>query len=116
MSDTSNAVYNPNEKPLDELPVIYGFNNGPSLGPNALWGVLLAEDGTHLGDHICSNEGFMYHDLGILENSRPDRHETFRAHYPDGYRMEFVGERNIRSHDGLDKAVERNHAIGLESR
>jgi hypothetical protein len=26
------AVFNPHDKPLDELPVIYGFNNGGSPG------------------------------------------------------------------------------------
>lgn len=39
----TNAVYNPDDKPLEELPVIYGFNNG---GPSDfLSGVLIAEGG-----------------------------------------------------------------------
>lgn len=85
---TPYAIHNPNNKPLPELPVIYGFNNGGSKG--WLQAVLLAEDGTCLGGHCCSHEGYMRHDLGILEGSRPDRHEEFRKHYPDGYRMNFV--------------------------
>ena len=102
------AIFNPHNKPLAELPVIYGFNNGGS--PGLYWGELLAEDGTSLGGHACSNEGFMYGDLGILEGSRPDRHEHFRLHYPDGYRMEFISYAQIMTHPGLDAACKRNQA------
>lgn len=100
------AVFNPHDKPIGELPVIYGFNNGGSPG----WysGALLAEDGTGLGGHICSAEGYMLHDLGIVEGSRPDRHEGFRAHYPDGYRMDFIPERDVLTHAGLEAAYQRN--------
>lgn len=100
------AVFNPNNSPVGELPVIYGFNNGGEPG----WysAVLLAEDGTYLGGHVCSAEGYMPHDLGIIAGARPDRHETFRAHYPDGYRMDFVPESEVRSHPGLGLAYRRN--------
>ncbi|MDP2728356.1 MAG: hypothetical protein Q8P59_12540 [Dehalococcoidia bacterium] len=82
------AVYNPHNKPIAELPVIYGFNNGGSPG----WysAQLLAEDGTGLGGHLCSSEAYMLHDLVILGGSRPDFHEDLQEHYPDGYRMDFV--------------------------
>jgi hypothetical protein len=104
------AVYNPEGKPLGELPVIYGFNNG---GSRDWWtACLLAEDGKFLGRHIYSSEGYMPYDLGILEGSRPDRHETFRKHYPGGYRMDFVPSREVDTHTGLKAAyakhVERN--------
>lgn len=102
------ASYNPQNRPLEELPVIYGFNNGGSPG----WysAVLLAEDGTTLGGHCCSHEGYMRHDLGIIEGSRPDRHETFRAHYPDGYRMDFVPFAELDGHAGLNAAIELHRA------
>lgn len=108
------AVFNPHDKPVTKLPVIYGFNNGGSPG----WysAVLLAEDGAGLGGHVCSSEGYMPHDLGILEGSRPDRHKTFQEHYPDGYRMEFVPERDVRTHAGLNAAYERNQARSALSR
>jgi len=96
------AVYNPNNKPLDELPFIYGFNNGG--GDNFMQAALVAEDGTPLGSHLCSHEGYMESDLGILEGSRSDRHEEFKKHYPDGYRMDFIGY----------EAVEGNKHIGFE--
>lgn len=102
------AVHNPHGKPVEELPVIYGFNNGGS--PGWMSAVLLAQDGTHLGGHICSSEGYMPADLGVLEGSRPDRHETFREHYPDGYRMEFVSGKDVHTHTGLNEAYRLNQA------
>lgn len=100
------VTYNPNNLPVEDLPVIYGFNNGVSSG----WfsAVLLAQDGRCLGSHLCSHEGYMEHDLGILEGSRPDRHEVFRAHYPEGYRMEFVSMKDVPGHVGLNEAYRLN--------
>jgi len=103
------AVFNPHEKPIEELPVIYGFNNGGQSG----WmsAVLIAEDGSTLGSHCCSSESYMPADLGILEGSRKDRHENdFQKHYPDGYRMEFVGYKDIAEHEKLQAAFELNTA------
>ena len=106
MENKGYAKYNPNNKPFEELPVIYGFNNGGSAG----WytALLMAEDGTQLSGHACSNEGYMKHDLGILEGSRPDRHDDFRKHYPEGYRMVFVGYKEAKTHEGLGKAFKLN--------
>lgn len=103
------SIHNPHQKPLEELPVIYGFNNGGSRG----WmsGCLIAEDGTGLGGHICTSERHMLHDLGILEGSRPDRHEGFQTHYPDGYRMEFVSYDQVKRTPGLMAAAEKNKAL-----
>lgn len=108
-ADKGWAVHNPHGKPVDELPVIYGFNNG---GSRDWWHAqLIAEDGTGLGGHLCSSEGYMPHDLGVLEDSRPDRHEHFREHYPDGYRMEFVSYHDVGGHAPLKLAFERNKAL-----
>ena len=103
------AVFNPHNKPVEQLPVIYGFNNGGSPG----WysGVLLAEDGHALGGHVCSSEFYMPGDLGIIEGSRPDRHETFREHYPDGYRMEFVSAPDVMTHAGIEAAYQKNQEL-----
>lgn len=98
------AVFNPLNKPEAELPVIYGFNNGGGAGN--YYACLMAEDGTGLGSHLCSSEGYMPGDLGCIEGSRPDRHEHFREHYPDGYRMEFVSG-DPREHAGLMAAAKR---------
>lgn len=97
------AVHNPGNLPVDELPTIYGFNNGGSAG----WmsAVLIAEDGTQLGGHCCSSEAYMPADLGCLEGTREDRHETFRQHYPNGYKMKFVGYDAYKSDTGIQAAV-----------
>lgn len=107
--DRTAAVYNPNNMSMADLPVIYGFNNGGSHG----WyeAVLLAEDGTFMGDHICTSEAYMPFDLGILTGTRSDRHVDFQAHYPAGYRMEFVPGKRIKAHPGLMAAIERNKKV-----
>jgi hypothetical protein len=102
------AVFNPHTKPINELPVIYGFNNGGE--PGWMSAVLLAEDGTGLGGHCCSSEAYMPADLGVLEGTRPDRHEEFQKHYPDGYRMEFIRGEEVLQHAGLNAAYEKNQA------
>ena len=51
------VIYNPNNKPIEELPIIFGFNNGGSK--EWLYAELIAEDGTPLGAHICSHENYM---------------------------------------------------------
>lgn len=108
------AIYNPKNKPINELPIIYGFNNGGSSG----WysAVLLAEDGTGLGGHCCSHEGYMKNDLGILKGTRPDRHKTFKKHYPNGYRMDFVSENNVKEHKGLDIAYKLNQKLAKKAK
>ena len=100
------AVYNPNNKPIEDLPVIYGFNNG---GSDGWWQAqLIAEDGTGLGGHTCSHECYMRGDLGVLEGTRSDRHEGFKEHYPEGYRMDFVGVEHTKNHPGLEAAYQKN--------
>ena len=108
------AIYNPHDKPIEELPVIYGFNNGGRPG----WysACLISEDGVGLGGHLCSAESYMLHDLGILEGTRPDRHVSFRKHYPDGYRMEFIPMNEVKSHAGLDAAYEKNEARAAKAK
>ena len=97
------AVYNPKGLPVGELPFIYGFNNGGHRG----WysAQLISQDGHWLGSHCCSDEGYMPADLGVLEGTRPDRHERFRQHYPDGYRMVFIPYHRVRETLGLMAAV-----------
>jgi hypothetical protein len=97
------AVYNPHNKPIDELPFIYGFNNGGS-GDN--WTAqLLSADGMGLGSHWCSSEAYMPADLGCLKGTRPDRHEGFRKHYPNGYQMAFIPTSEMESHEGFQAAI-----------
>jgi hypothetical protein len=92
---------------MSAKPKIYCFSNVVGGGDGAAYAI--AEDGAILGSHWCSHEGFIPHDLGVQEGSRPDRHENdYAKHYPDGYEMEFVGSRRIDSHVGLQKALDLN--------
>jgi hypothetical protein len=100
-----NVIFNPQNLPVEELPVIYGFNNSCSPGWMWMQAVLLAEDGTGLGAHTYSSEAYMPYDLGIIEGSRPDRHEVLQRHYPNGYKMEFVSHADVPDHEGLGRAI-----------
>lgn len=100
-------VYNPLMVDESTLPTIYGFNNGGEPGWN-LMAALVSEDGKFLGSHSCSDEGYMRADLGILKGTRPDRHELFQQHYPDGYRMDFVPYEAIEHHTALQHALKLN--------
>jgi len=97
-------IYNPNNLQVDDLPVIYGFNNGGE--DNCFSGILISEHGDILGRHISSNEAFMLIDLGILEGTREDRDVEFKAYYPYGFKMEFVSFNDVLSHIKLLKACE----------
>lgn len=99
------VIFNPNNLPVEELPRIYGFNNGGSLG----WyqAIAIAEDGHELGLHVCSTENYMPSDLGVIEGTRDDRHtESYQKHYPSGYVMEFVPFDKVKTHEKLMKAFE----------
>lgn len=97
-------IFNPQEKPVEELPVIIGFCNGGQLG----WmeAVSIAQDGVVLGGHICSSEAYMPHDLGLVENANPTRQEDYRKHYPEGFRCEFVPHAQAKDHQGLKDAMQ----------
>ena len=76
----------------------------------------MAEDGTVLGSHWCSCEAYVPGDLGVLEGSRPDRHETFSKHYPKGYEMEFVPAASVKTHAGLIEAFRLNQLQAAEEK
>ena len=88
------------------LPKIYCFSNVVNGKEGIAYA--LAEDGTLLGSHWCSHESYVLYDLGVKEDSRPDRHEDYKKHYPDGYEMEFVPAKDVLTHEGLMKAFELN--------
>ena len=100
------VIHNPDNLPEKELPTIFGFNNG-KIGNSDWQGVIVSEDGFMLGGHICSSEGFMFGDLGIIKGNEP-RHEIFRNHYPKGYKMDFVGYDDVSTHDKLQAAFRLN--------
>lgn len=104
------AIFNPNKLPIEELPVIMAFSNSSSGGEGVAYA--MAEDGTVLGSHYCSHEGYVSYDLGVLEGTREDRHEHYRLYYPNGYRMEFVSVAENLNHEKLKEAYRLNQLKG----
>jgi hypothetical protein len=106
------VVYNPLNKAIDQLPIIFGFNNGGT--PYVQTGIILSEDGVILGAHSCSDEEYMLSDLGIVEGSRPDRHEEFKKHYPQGYRMTFITSMEDPDRARFDVAMALYASLNME--
>lgn len=71
----------------------------------------VAEDGTGLAAHLCSNRLYVKHDMGI--NSQW-KHDKYQAYYPGGY--ELVDYSNLepdqlREHSDLWQAINLNRSI-----
>lgn len=92
---------------------IFVFSNVRGGGDGICYA--MAEDGNVLGAHWCSHEGYARMDLGVNEGSRPDRHETYKEHYPDGYEMIFVPASEVNSHEGISAAWELNQKLAVTS-
>jgi hypothetical protein len=91
---------------MDEKPKIFVFSNVVGGGEGICLAV--AEDGTVLGSHFCSDEGHAAYDLGAVKGSSPDRHRIYEKHYPDGYDMEFVPNKFVKTHSGIREAYAKN--------
>lgn len=91
-------------------PKIFCFSNVRGGGEGIAYA--MAEDGTVLGSHWCSSERFVPHDLGVTPGARPDRHEEYAKHYPDGYEMVFIPAREVATHKELERAWKLNQEQG----
>lgn len=94
---------------MSEKPKIYVFSNVRGGGDGIA--LAMAADGKVLGSHWCSHEGFASEDLGVTPGCRPDRHEAYAKHYPDGYEMEFVRSADVASHPGIKEAYRLNQEM-----
>lgn len=106
-NDTHCVAFNPHNKPVEDLPTIWCFNNGGS--PGFFDAVALAENGDVLGGHLCSHEGFIPGDLGAHVGHRLDRHENqYSKCYPDGYKMHFIPSSELENHQGINDACKKH--------
>jgi|ERR1051326_1850680 hypothetical protein len=90
---------------------LYIFNNSPG---NTDWNVChsMADDGTHLGSHVCSHEHFMQYDL----HDRKDRLETILQHFNgEPYELELISADDVLSHAGLKEALRLNELQGQQA-
>jgi len=99
----TNEIFNPHDKPIDELPTIYGFSKGNANETH--FGCLLSEDGTLIHTKQSPTEFHLQYDLGILKDTQYEMHKYLRVYYPDGYRMEFVPSWKILNHGKLLKIM-----------
>ena len=93
---------------------IYCFSNVVGGGDGIAYA--MGDDGFVLGSHWCSNEYYVSEDLGVTEGCRLDRHITYAEHFPNGYEMEFIPAREVKSHEGLSKAFELNQIAAKKSK
>lgn len=91
-------------KALDALPKIFIFCN--SCAPEWHSAVALADDGTFLAGHVCSNHGFIQHDMGINSSWKRDLYEK---HYPGGYELVWVPNPR-QDNAALEAAVSKSNA------
>lgn len=94
-----------------DKPQIFAFLNGGS--PGWFQCLAMAEDGEVLSGHVCSNELFVPHDLGVTSDWK---HDKYRQKYPDGFRVVYVPNAEVEAHVGLQAAFAKNAAAGEEKR
>jgi hypothetical protein len=86
------------------MPKIYCFTTSATGGQGQAYAI--AEDGTILATHWCSEEFYVPNDLGVTPGGMgTSKHRLYEMHYPEGYDMEFVSVRDSR-HEGLRVALD----------
>lgn len=81
-----------------------GAVNDSTPGGDVL-GYALAEDGKGLCSHLSSNSEFSKHDMGL--NSKW-KHEFYSKKYPDGYKLEWIDEKDLDGHEKFQLALKIN--------
>jgi hypothetical protein len=77
----------------------------PGWGEGAVLGYAMAEDGTGLANHLSSNISFSKHDMGLTSDWK---HDYYKEHYPDGYELEWIEEKDLDNHVEFCKACKIN--------
>lgn len=104
------VIFNPGGMPVEELPPIFAFSNVVGGGDGVAYA--MAQDGTVLGSHWCSHELYVPADLAVIDSWMRERHDSYKGHYPNGYRMEFVRAADVKTHIGLTEAYRLNQERG----
>lgn len=88
---------------------VFAFQNFEGGGEGI--GVAIAEDGMLLVSHYSSNATYAAHDLGATSDWH---HDTYKAYYPDGFEVEFIKDKDVESHPGLQAALVSAEKMGFE--
>ncbi len=88
-----------------------GRVNGSSFGGDVM-GYALAEDGKCLASHLSSDEWYSRHDMGLTSDWK---HSLYEKHYPDGYLLEWIDEKDLDNHEGFREAFALNKKLEEES-
>ncbi len=81
---------------------LYLFVNNKSAMRDWLDCLSMTDDGTILGNHICSHMNYMIHDL----HDRTDRLEKIKNHFKDEpYEIELLTYDDCESHEGFQQAL-----------
>ena len=100
--------------PENRLPTIYGYAEPFELTGDVI-AVAIAEDGTQLSTHLSSHEGWAAEDLGMNGVWKQHKHEEYAAHYPHGYKTEFVPSHEVERHAGLQTALQKYSAAHADA-
>lgn len=49
-------------------------------------------------------------DLGVLGGVRASRHQLFKKHYPEGYRIKFIPRERVENNEELKRAFSKYNA------
>ena len=95
--------------PENRLPTIYGYAEPFEMTGDVI-AIAIAEDGTQLSSHLSSHEGWAAEDLGMNGVWKQVKHKEYAAHYPHGYKTEFVPSHEVARHAGLQAALQNYRA------
>lgn len=93
------------EETVSKPKVFLFINSG--AGTDMVMSMAMAEDGTVVGGHCSSSNGFAKHDIGATSTWH---HDGYAKHYPDGYECEWVDD--VKGHAGLMAASALNQERG----
>ncbi len=89
-------------------PKIYLYCVEGGIRKGDVIGYALAEDGNGLGSHLSSGEEWSKHDMGLTSDWK---HDSYLAHYPDGFELEWIDEKDLDNHLGWQEAFKLNKEL-----
>lgn len=83
---------------------IFVFIN--DINPFGIIPIALSEDGEVITSHVCSNENFVKHDMGLNSNWK---HKVYDEYYPEGWELEYIEdiETALEENNKFKKAMEK---------